>query len=105
MKLAAIKSVTIIAPKKLKDEIVALLRSAGISGYTYYPVVGGGEKQLREIDSKEIENVKFRILVPHLLAYTLMQVVAEKYFEKEKVILFEQDANVMRFEKFDEVEY
>jgi nitrogen regulatory protein PII len=105
MKLSAIKSVTIIAPLKLKDDLVVLLRSAGISGYTYYYVFGGGEKQLREIDSKEIENVKFRILVPHLLAYTLMQDVAEKYFEKEKVILFAQDANVMRFEKFDQVEY
>jgi len=105
MKLAAIKSVTIVAPKKLKDDLVALLRSAGISGYTYYYVFGGGEKQLRKIDSRETENVKFRILVPHLIAYTLMQTVAEKYFKKEKVILFEQDANVMRFEKFDQVEY
>ena len=105
MKLAAIKSVTIIAPKKLKDDLIALLRSAGISGYTYCYVLGGGEKQLRKIDSKENENVKFKILVPHLTAYTLMQAVAETYFEKEKVVLFEQDANVIRFEKFAQVEY
>lgn len=105
MKLNAIKLVTIVAPKQLKDELVSFLKSAGISGYTYYYVFGGGEKKLRGVEAEEAENVKFRILVPPLLAITLMKVVSEEYFGKHKVIAFEHDVNVLRYEKFDQVVY
>ena len=105
MKLSAIKLVTIIVPKKLKNELVNFFKSAGISGYTYYYVYGGGERQISGADLTEAENVKFRVLVPSLLAITLMNFVIEDYFGKEKVIAFEQDAHVIRYEKFNKVEY
>ncbi len=105
MKLNAIKLVTVIAPKELKKEIISLLKSAGISGYTYYYVFGGGERQIQEGNDEEVENVKFRILVPTLLALTLMKVISEEYFGKQKVLTFEHDANVIRNEKFGKVVY
>ena len=104
MNLTAIKLVTIIGPKHIKNDLIKFLRSAGISGYTYYYVFGGGESQIKG-DKEEAENVKFRILVPSLAAVTLMKVVSEKYFDKEKVIAFEHDANVIRNEKFGQVSY
>ena len=100
MQLKAIKLVTIIAPKKLKDEIIELLKSAAITGYTYYYVFGTGELQKKSSEAEEAENVKFRVLVSPLLAVSLMKVVSEKYFGKEHVVAFEHDANVIRQEKF-----
>ncbi|MCA9400050.1 MAG: hypothetical protein KC713_00365 [Candidatus Omnitrophica bacterium] len=105
MKLSAIKLVTIIAPVYLKQEIVKFLRAAGISGYTDYYAHGRGEMQLHDIDVEETENVQFKILVPSMVAHALMHVIAEEFFEKEKVIVFEQDANVIRQEKFNKVDY
>lgn len=105
MKLSSIKLVTIIGPKRIKNEILSLLKAAGIRGYTYYFVFGGGERQLSGDNPSEAENVKFRILVPNLLAVSLMKAVADEYFGKEKVITFEHDANVIRHEKFDKVEH
>ncbi len=105
MDLTPIKLVTIIGPKKIKKEIMYILRSAGISGYTYYYVYGGGEHQLRGDELEEAENVKFRVLVPKLLAVTLMKVISESYFGKEKVVAFEHDANVIRTDKFKQVDY
>lgn len=105
MKLTAIKLVTIIAPKKFKKELVGLLRSAGISGYTFFEAFGKGEGQLRKRKSPESDNLQFKVLVPILIAQTLMQTIAELYFGKHKVIVFEQDANVIRYEKFEHVKY
>ncbi|MBZ0166607.1 MAG: hypothetical protein K8I00_07340 [Candidatus Omnitrophica bacterium] len=104
MKLTTIKLVTIIAPKYLKEAIVNLLKSTGIRGFTYYYVFGAGERQINGFEEDDVENVKFRVLVPKLLALTLMKVVSEEYFDKEKVIAFEQDANVIRSSKFGQVD-
>ncbi len=105
MELNAIKLVTIIGPKTIKDDIIALFKAAGISGYTYGYVFGGGESRLKGTEAGEKENVQFAVLVHHLLAITLMDVIAQEYFDKEKVIVFEQNANVIRYKKFEKVEY
>lgn len=105
MKLNSIKLVTIIAPKDLKGELIALFKSAGISGYTYFEAFGKGAGQLWDQNTRETDNLQFKVLVPILIAHTLMQTIAEKYFGKHKVIVFEQDANVIRYEKFEKVVY
>lgn len=103
MELYAISLVTIIAPKHMKNDFVKLFRSAEISGYTYFDALGGGEHHLRLLDENESKNLQFKILLPKIIAISLMQVVAERYFGKEKVVIFEQEANVIRHDKFDKV--
>lgn len=102
MELSTIKLVTVIAPRGLKDVLADLFKSAGIRGYTYYYVYGAGERQLSGEEKDDVENVKFRILVPNLLAVKLLRVISEEFFEKEKVIAFAQDAEVVRRGKFDQ---
>ena len=84
MELSTIKLVTIIAPKGLKNVIADMLKAANIRGYTYYYVFGAGERQLSGEEMDDVENVKFRILVPNLLAVKLLRVISEEFFEKEK---------------------
>jgi nitrogen regulatory protein PII len=103
MELHTIKLVTIIAPKYLKDELIALLRSAEITGYTYYDAFGRGRQQLKEAHGIESRNLQFKILLPEMISVSLMQAIAEKYFGKEKLIIFQQDANVIRYNKFDKI--
>lgn len=104
MELSTVKLVTIIAPKDLKNVIADMLKSAGIRGYTYYYVFGAGERQISGEEMDDVENVKYRVLVPNLLAVKLLRVLAEEFFEKEKVIAFAQDAQVIRRDKFEQVD-
>ena len=80
------------------------MKAAGISGFTYYYVFGGGEQNLKGSEQEQ-ESIKFRVLVPKLVAMSLMKVISEAFFEKEKVIIFEHDANIIRKSKFNQVDY
>ena len=101
MKLAAMKLVTVIADIRLKDELIRFFRNAGIAGYTFYPAYGKGASRLADDSSQESENIQFKILVPEMLSVSLMKAVAEKYFAGDSVIVFQQDATVIRREKFE----
>jgi len=103
MKLTQIKIVNLIARQSLKKELVTFLRKLGVSGYTYFSVSGKGVQGLRKSKIGEARNVQFKILLEPLLALTLMQEIAEKYFETEKVIIFDQDIRVIRPQKFTRI--
>lgn len=101
MKLTTVKLVTVIADKHLKDELIQFFKRAGITGYTFYPASGKGASHLEDDSSEESENIQFKILVPPMLSVSLMKAVAETQFFQGRVILFQQDATVLRPEKFE----
>ena len=105
MQLTNIKLVTIIANRSLKKKLVKFLKEAGVSGYTYYDAYGKGSHQLEDETSPETEHIQFKVLASNLISISLMQVISEELFSKEKVIVFQQDANVIRGEKFEKVVY
>ncbi|MCD4780229.1 MAG: hypothetical protein K8S27_06760 [Candidatus Omnitrophica bacterium] len=105
MKLTNIKLVTIITNKNLKETLIKFFKEAGISGYTYYEAYGKGSHQLEDETSPETEHIQFKVLASNLIAVSLMKVISEELFSKDKVIVFQQDANVIRGEKFEKVVY
>ena len=105
MKLTSIKLVTIIADRKLKNVLIRFFKDAGISGYTYYEAYGKSSKQLKDETSKEAEHLQFKILATEFLANSLMKTIAEELFAKEPVVVFRQDTDVIRGEKFEKVVY
>ena len=101
MELHTLKLVTIIAPRQMKDELIAMFQRAQITGYTYYDAFGKGERQLHQHVTKESVNLQFKVILPEIVATPLMEAVAEKYFNNTGVIIFSQDAQVIRYNKFD----
>ena len=102
MRTHDVKLVTVVAARHLKDELIEFFRAAGITGYTYGDVLGKGPEQLGQVGSAETENVKFKILVSKMISTSLMKAIAERAFFGGKIIVFQQDASVLRPEKFGE---
>jgi nitrogen regulatory protein PII len=105
MNLTNIKLVTIIANKNLKKTLIKFFKEAGVSGYTYYEAYGKGSHQLEDETSQEIEQIQFKVLATDFISVSLMKAISEGLFSKEKIIVFQQDAHVIRGEKFEKAVY
>ena len=85
--------------------MIQFFKEAGVSGYTYYEAYGKGSHQLGDENSSETEHIQFKVLASDLIAVDLMQLISEELFSKDTVIVFQQDASVIRGEKFEKVVY
>lgn len=99
MKLVPLKMVTVIALDSLADRIIKDLKLCGIKGYTINEVEGEG-LQSKHLSGWEGRNVRIDTLVKEDLAHIIMQLLAEKYFDKYSVIAFVSTVEVLRKEKF-----
>ncbi|MDP6524994.1 MAG: hypothetical protein QGH15_12300 [Kiritimatiellia bacterium] len=100
MKLSTVKLVTVIADRALKQDLIQFFKDVGITGYTFCEVQGKGSSELADDSTEEAENVQFKILASQILSVSLMKAIAEKYIPTGNLILFQQDACVLRSEKF-----
>jgi len=105
MNLTGIKLVTVIANKNLKKTLIKFFKDAGVSGYTYYEAYGKGSHHLEDEASQETEQIQFKVLATDFISASLMKVISEELFSKEKIIVFQQDAQVIRGEKFEKEVY
>lgn len=105
MQLNTMKLITIVANRNLKGELIGFLKDSGVSGYTSYNSYGKGASQLNEKGQDEIETVQIKVLTSPMLSNSIMKAIAQTYFDQHKIIIFEQDAQVIRPEKFDKIEY
>lgn len=100
MKLSTVKLVTIIADRTLKQDLIQFFKELGITGYTFCEVQGKGASDLADNSSSEAKNVQFKILASQMLSVSLMKAVAEKYIPQGNLVIFQQDAMVLRSDKF-----
>ena len=105
MELSTVKLVTIIADRDLKEELVGLIKSEGVSGYTVFATRGQGEKEIQEGLSEEPANISIEVLTEEAVASALTQKLAERYFPRERMVVYEQDVNVLRPKKFEKIAY
>jgi len=100
MELETVKLVTIIAKRTLKASLVQFFKLAGVTGYTLCDVQGKGASEIGNDSSKEAENIQFKILASQMISVCLMKTIADEYIPKGNLIIFQQDAVVLRSEKF-----
>ncbi len=105
MELSTVKLVTIIAARDLKEELAALIKGEGVSGYTVFATRGQGEKEVLESADEEQANILIEVLTEEAVASTLMQKLAERYFPHERLVVYEQDVRVLRPQKFEKIAY
>lgn len=94
-----LRKVTIIAERVLREEILALLREKGATGWTLAMVEGEGSRGIRASEW-EGRNVQIDTLVPPELADELMEEIARRYFKDWSVIVYACDVEVLRKEKY-----
>jgi len=99
MHTTTLKLVTIVTERILEDRLLRTVEELGASGYTVTQATGRGSRGVR---ASEWEGPDSRIetLVSPDVANAIVEHVAEAYFEHYAVIVYVQDAEVVRGEKY-----
>jgi len=99
MHTTTLKLVTIVTERILEDRVVRTLTELGAKGYTLTQATGKGSRGVR---ASEWEGPDTRIesLVSEEVADRIVAHVAEQFFEHYAIIVYVQDAQVVRGEKY-----
>jgi nitrogen regulatory protein P-II 2 len=95
----AMKLVTVVTEGLLKDEVAALLRRCGATGYTVSRSEGEGSRGVRARDW-EGPNQKFESIVTAPVSEAIMHALSDSYFESYAVVAWITDVEVLRGVKF-----
>ena len=99
MHTTTLKLVTIVTERIIEDRLLRAMVELGAKGYTLTQATGKGSRGVR---ASEWEGPDTRIesLVGPDVADAIVSHIAEHYFEHYAVIVFVQDAQVVRGEKY-----
>ncbi|MFT5366345.1 MAG: nitrogen regulatory protein P-II 2 [Candidatus Latescibacterota bacterium] len=99
MNTVSLKLVTIIAERILKDRLTDAIRSLGAKGFTLTDVSGEGSRGVRASEW-EGHNLKIETVVSSPVADAIVEHISERYFQHHAVIVYTQDIQVIRGEKY-----
>lgn len=99
MKTVPLTKVTIVSESLLKDEIIAMIRKRGATGFTLTKVEGEGSRGVRASDW-EGRNIQIETLVSSETGQGILQDLSTEYFESYAVIAWLSEVQVLRGEKF-----
>lgn len=94
-----LRKVTIIAERVLRDDLIALVKEKGSTGWTLTMVEGEGSRGIRASEW-EGRNVQLDTLVSAEVAEAIMDEVGERYFKDWSVIVYVADVEVLRKDKY-----
>lgn len=97
--LLSLKLVTIVAERVLRSRLVDEVRSLGARGFTITEVSGEGSRGVRASEW-EGANIKLEVIVPAEVALRIVDHVSSTYFAWHAVIIYVQDVDVVRGEKY-----
>ena len=91
---------TIVTEAVLERELLAEFDALGVRGYTITDARGKGGRGRRQSDWTQQGNVRIEIVCDPELAERIAARLRERYYEHYAMILFMQDVDVLRPEKF-----
>lgn len=91
---------TIVTEAVLERELVAEFEALGVRGYTITDARGQGGRGRRQSDWAQDGNVRIEIVCEPALAERIALRMRERYYDHYAMILFLQDVQVLRPEKF-----
>lgn len=94
-----LKLVTIVTERILEDRLLRKLLQLGAKGYTLTQATGKGSRGVRASEW-EGPDTKIETLVSEEVARAIVDHVADSFFEHYAVIVYVQDAAVVRGEKY-----
>jgi len=99
MHTVSLKLVTIVAERLFRDQVQEELRTLGAKGFTVTDAIGKGSRGVRASEW-EGRNVRIETVVAPEVADRIVEHVAERYFEHYAVIVWVQDVDVVRGDKY-----
>ena len=99
MHTTTLKLVTIVAERILQDQLLRALSALGSTGYTMTQATGKGSRGVRASEW-EGPDVRLETLVSADVADAIVERIADKYFEHYAVIVWVQDVEVVRGDKY-----
>ena len=99
MHTTTLKLVTIVTERILEDRLLRTLTELGAKGYTLTQATGKGSRGVRASEW-EGPDTRIETLVSEEVADEILTHVAQEYFEHYAVIVFAQDADVVRGDKY-----
>jgi len=99
MDLTPLQKVTIISERFLKDDIIDIIKKNNGKGYTMSDAEGEGSRGIRASEW-EGKNVRIEVIASTEITNKILEAVSGQYFENYAVIVFTQDVNVVRGDKY-----
>lgn len=96
---ATLTKVTIITENLLREKVLDLIRSHGVTGFTLTQVEGEGSRGVLASDW-EGRNVKIETIVPPEKGDAILAALADSLFQNYSVVCWLSDVRVKRAEKF-----
>ncbi len=99
MNAVALKLVTIVAERILKDRLLEDIRTCGARGFTLTDASGEGSRGVRASEW-EGRNTKIETVVSAEVADRIVNHVADHFFKHHAVIVYTQEVHVVRGGKY-----
>lgn len=99
MKTTTLKLVTIVTERILEDRILRKMIELGAKGYTLTQATGKGSRGVRASEW-EGPDTRIEALVSSEVAGGIIEYIADNLFEHYAVIVYVQDAEVVRGDKY-----
>ena len=91
---------TVVTEAVLERELLGELEALGVRGYTVTDARGRGSRGRRSSDWTQEGNIRVEIVCEPALAERVAQHLRDRYYEHYAMILYLQDVNVLRSDKF-----
>lgn len=99
MKTTTLKLVTIVTERILEDRVLRKITEIGARGYTLSQATGKGSRGVRASEW-EGPDTRIETLVSSEIADGIIEYIADNLFEHYAVIVYVQDAMVVRGDKY-----
>lgn len=99
MSLIELKLITIVSERILKNQIIKKILECGAKGYTMIEATGEGSRGIRASEF-EGRNIKLEVIASDEVANKIFQVIRTEYFENFAVIVYSQNVQVVRGDKY-----
>jgi hypothetical protein len=91
---------TVVTEASLERSLLADLAVLGARGYTITDARGQGHRGKRALDWEHGGNIRLEVICDAALAARLVAHLRERYYDHYAMVLFVQDVEVLRPEKF-----
>ena len=99
MHTVGLKLVTVVTERLLRDRVLADLRRCGAKGFTITDATGKGSRGVRASEW-EGQNLRIESVVSPEVAERIVERIADDFFENYAVIVYLQDVQVVRGDKY-----
>lgn len=94
------KLVTVITESTLERDLLREIESLGVGGYTVSDARGRGDKGVRASHWGHSSNIRVEIVCDTPLAERVLERLRERYYEHYAIVMWVQDVEVLRADKF-----